>query len=122
MHAEIRCFNDGPAPVPAGYQTVRGTTDGRVTVIARVAGHLAGAPATSVRALDPSRVAHTFTVADLGLNVPMPPSSTVRFSFRVGAAGTHTWRCVAACGTGDAGMQGPMAAGGWMQGTMTVVA
>lgn len=118
--AEIRCFDSGPAPVPAGYEQVRGTTDGRITVIAATAGSLAGAATQALTALPASAVAHTFTVPDLRLNVPLPPLSTVRFSFRAGAAGVHAWRCMAACGTGPSGTQGPMATAGWMQGSLSV--
>ena len=120
VHCEIRCFDDGPADVPSGYEKVKGTVDGSITVISAVNGDLSGAKSQTVQAVDPKNVAHTLTVADTGLNIPIPPLSTVRFTFQSGAAGTHGWQCMAACGTGQGGWGGPMATGGWMQGTMTV--
>ena len=77
-------------------------------------------------ALDPAKVAHTFTVPQLGLNVPIPGDApnnatylTVTFSFRTGSAGTYTFECLAPCGTGT-GFDGPMASMAYMKGTITV--
>lgn len=77
-------------------------------------------------ALDPAKVAHTFTVPQLGLNVPIPGDApnnatylTVTFSFRTGSAGTYTFECFAPCGTGD-GFDGPMSSMAFMKGTITV--
>ena len=77
-------------------------------------------------ALDPTKVAHTFTIPQLGLNVPIPGDApdnasylTVTFSFRTGRAGTYTFECLAPCGTGN-GFGGPMASMAYMKGTLTV--
>ena len=122
VHVEIRDFDDGAASIPSGYEKVQGTTGGSMTLIPSVAGDLSDAQPQTVQAVDPKNVAHTFTIADTGLSVPLPGSSTVRFTFKTGAAGTHSWQCMAACGTGDSGWAGPMAAAGYMQGKMTVQA
>jgi hypothetical protein len=78
------------------------------------------------RALDVAKVAHTFTIPQLGLNVPIPGDAsndanylTVTFSFRTGGAGTYTFQCFAPCGTGN-GFDGPMASMAYMKGTLTV--
>ena len=120
VQAEIRCFDDGPAPVASGYEKVAGTADGRMVVIGAVTGDLSSVTGQSLSALDRSKVAHTLTVTGLGLNVPIPPLSTVRFTFRTGAPGQYPWQCMAGCGTGAGGWQGTMATAGWMRGTMTV--
>ena len=122
VHVEIRDFDDGAADVPAGYEKVQGTADGTMTLISSVSGDLSDGKTQTLQAVDPKNVAHTFTIADTNLSVPIPGSSTVRFDFKTGAAGAHTFQCMAACGTGDKGWAGPMADAGFMQGKMTVQA
>lgn len=80
----------------------------------------------SYTALDPAKVAHTFTIPQLGINVPIPGDApdnatylTVTFSFHTGSAGTYTFECLAPCGTGS-GFGGPMASMAYMKGTLTV--
>lgn len=121
VHAEIRCFDDGPADIPSGYEKVKGTVDGSMTVISAVTGDISGAKTQPAQAVDPKNVAHTLTIADTGLNIPIPPLSTVQFTFQSGGSGTHGWQCMGACGTGQGGWGGPMATNGYMDGTMTVV-
>ncbi len=121
VQCEIRCFDDGPASIPSGYEKVKGTVDGSMTLISAVNGDVSTAKSQTVQAVDPKNVAHTLTIADTGLNIPIPPLSTVRFTFKSGGSGTHGWQCMAACGTGQGGWGGPMATNGYMNGTMTVV-
>lgn len=78
--------------------------------------------------LDATHVSHTFTIAQLHLNVPIPGDPvgdanhvTVTFSFRTPAeAGTYTFQCYVPCGTGPSGFDGPMNIMGYMKGTLTV--
>ena len=77
--------------------------------------------------LDVTKVAHTFTIAGLGVSVPIPGDApaghndiTVTFSFKTGAAGTFQWQCVDPCGSGASGWEGPMATPGYMIGKVTV--
>jgi hypothetical protein len=96
--------------------------------LAKVQGTLGGAATFDGRpytALDSTKVAHTFTIPQLGLNVPIPGDApdhtgylTVTFSFRTGRAGTYTFECFAPCGTGS-GFDGPMASMAYMKGTLT---
>jgi hypothetical protein len=79
-----------------------------------------GAAQTS-KSVDPSLVSHTFTVADLGLNVPICAMCQTSFTFFSGAPGTFTWRCMDPCGTGPSGWDGAMATDGYMSGHITVV-
>ncbi len=85
-----------------------------------------GSPYTQ---LDITKVAHTFTIPQLNVNVPIPGDSptgasslTVTFSFMTGAPGVYDWRCMDPCGSGSSGWGGPMATMGQMEGTLTVVA
>jgi hypothetical protein len=77
--------------------------------------------AQTSKSVDPSLVSHTFTVADLGLNVPICAMCQTSFTFFSGAPGTFTWRCMDPCGTGASGWDGAMAANGYMSGHITVV-
>jgi hypothetical protein len=114
----IRNFDLGDATMPENSPllTVRGTTGG----MARFNGQ-------SYASLGATQVAHTFTIPQLGLNVPIPGDApnngsflTVTFSFLTGKAGTYTFECLAPCGTGTSGFEGPMASMAYMRGTLTV--
>ena len=71
--------------------------------------------ATQVTSMDPATgVSHTFTIAKLGLNVPIAPKSRTTFTIHTGAAGTYTWQCYVPCG------DVAMATDGYMQGKLTV--
>jgi hypothetical protein len=81
----------------------------------------AATPATTSTSLDPTQVSHTFTVAALGLNVPVCAMCKTSFTFFSGAPGTFTWRCMDPCGSGPSGWDGAMATSGYMSGQLTVV-
>ncbi|HZY91988.1 MAG TPA: hypothetical protein VFG07_04335 [Thermoplasmata archaeon] len=74
---------------------------------------------TPVSSVDPSNVAHTFTVSSLGLNVLSPGASIVSFVLELSAPGVYSWFCLAPCGSnGYTGF--PMGTPGYMTGTLTV--
>ncbi len=109
-------LGDTPLPPNSPYSTVTGVTNDTAQVD--------GMPYTQ---LDTTKVAHTFTIPELGVNVPIPGDSatgqsslTVTFTFITGSAGTFVWRCMDPCGTGPSGWAGPMAMPGQMMGTLTV--
>ena len=112
----IRNFDGGAATVPAAYLKVQGTSSGSEQVLSAKP----GAKPQTVSQLPVGGASHTFTVGQLQLNIPVPPASTVTFSFHTGAAGTYAWQCFAPCGTGKTGWSGPMADNGFMRGAMTV--
>lgn len=117
----IRNFDVGDDAVPAGSPIlqVQGTTNNNAV-----------ADGKAYTALDATHVSHTFTIAQLRLNVPLPGDPvgdanhvTVTFSFRTPAkAGIYTVQCYVPCGTGSSGFDGPMATLGYMRSTVTVVA
>ncbi|HEX9097964.1 MAG TPA: hypothetical protein VF956_00590 [Candidatus Dormibacteraeota bacterium] len=79
---------------------------------------------------DASTPAHTFSIPDLGVFVPLmgvpdaaPANSTnvITFSFRVGKAGVYRWQCFVPCGSGTIyGNGGPMQTLGYMGGFLIV--
>lgn len=78
-------------------------------------------PVQHLTSLDPAtQVSHTFTVAALGLNVPVAPHSVTTFTFHTGLAGTYEWRCMDPCGGGPSGWGAAMANKGYMVGSLTL--
>jgi hypothetical protein len=110
----ITSFDDAATPLNAGvpYNHVQG---GQETVNGQ-----------SVSFVGNKIIAHTFTVAGLHLNAPIPMaphggSTTVTFTFTAPTkAGRYTWQCYTPCGLGKNGMGGPMTKNGYMQGVVTV--
>lgn len=114
----IRNFDLGDTPLPANspYNKVQGTIGGNASVDGKI-----------YSSLSKDKVAHTFTVSGLNLNVPIPGDGqkgasyiTVTFTIKTGAAGTYTFQCYDPCGSGMSGWNGPMMTPGYMTGTVTV--
>jgi len=114
----LRDDDMGDTPLPKGspFTTVQG-----------VVGGVAYADGRAYTALAPDKIAHTFTIPQLHINVPLPGDTTtskpygiVTFTFRTGAAGSYYFQCFDPCGTGANGWEGPMVTKGYMHGTLTV--
>jgi len=95
--------------------------------VSGVVGNVASVDGRNYHQLDHSKVAHTFTITQLGINVPIPGDApqgqsaiSVTFSFRTGAAGMYMWQCMDPCGGNPGGWGGPMATMGFMMGTLIV--
>ncbi len=99
----ITNYDNATNPVSNSLGQVTGTVGGNAVVNGQT---VTSIPGTSV--------SHTFTIASLGLNVPLPVSSTVSFTVLVEAPGVYTWHCMAPCDTNA------MATPGFMEGTVTV--
>lgn len=108
---------------------VRGTTDNSMTVYTSDPSS-PGATGKTMQAIDPTTAAHTFSVPDLGVSVPLlgidpnNPKNTdnfVVFSFKVPASGIFHWQCFVPCGAGTLyGNGGPMQTLGYMDGQIEV--
>ena len=114
----LRDYDLGDTPLPNGspFTTVQGTVD-----------RVAYADGKAYMSLAPEKVAHTFTIPQLHINVPLPGDGakgasydTITFTFHTGKAGTYTFQCFDPCGSGSSGWEGPMATKGYMMGTLTV--
>ncbi len=74
----------------------------------------------NVTSVPPSTLAHTFTIQQLGINIPVVGGSTIIAYLRFTHPGTYVWVCLTVCGLGDNGLAGAMVKPGWMTGTLTV--
>jgi heme/copper-type cytochrome/quinol oxidase subunit 2 len=109
-------LGDTALPKNSPFTTVQGTVD-----------RLAYADGKAYSSLAPEKVAHTFTISQLNINVPLPGDApkgatfdTITFTFHTSKAGTYTFQCFDPCGTGSSGWEGPMVTKGYMMGTLTV--
>ena len=104
----------------AYFSLVRGTINDQMTVNGKV-----------MQALDPTLPGHTFTIPDLGVNVPLegvadnaPAGATnvVQFDFVVPSTpGLFRWQCFVPCAAGTLyGNGGPMQTIGYMAGELQV--
>jgi hypothetical protein len=114
----LRDYDLGDTPLPSGspFTTVQGIVGGGAYVDGK-----------SYTSLAPEKVAHTFTIPQLNINVPLPGDApkgasydTITFTFHTGKAGTYLFQCFDPCGTGSSGFMGPMATKGYMIGTLMV--
>jgi len=74
----------------------------------------------NVTSVPGNMLAHTFTIPQLGINIPAVGGETVIAYFYLDQAGTFQWVCLTPCGFGPSGMQGAMSKSGWMEGQVTV--
>ena len=74
----------------------------------------------NVTSVPGNMLAHTFTIPQLGINIPVVGGDTVIAYFYLDQAGTFQWVCLTPCGFGPSGMQGAMSKSGWMEGQVTV--
>jgi predicted porin len=58
-------------------------------------------------------IGHTFTISQLGLNIPIPPDTMVIFTYAFNKQGVYKYVCLTPCGPG-------MGLNGYMQGYITV--
>ncbi len=75
---------------------------------------------TNVTSVPGAVLAHTFSIQQLGINIPVVGGSTIIARLYFDKAGTFTWICLTPCGMGPMGDRGAMSISGWMEGQLTV--
>jgi hypothetical protein len=127
-----------------GCTPLRNPVWGKVTGTIGGVEYVNGSPVSELNSWSGCNVQHTFTMAGLGINVPIAspptlkeenalcgtspctsgPHQVVTFSFMTPAkGGTFRWQCIVPCGGGYVdGNGGPMATPGYMSGQMEVQA
>lgn len=118
---------DTPTPnSTAAEARVTGTVGGTVFLINGTIASMSDAGSVmvpwgqNVTSVPASTLAHTFTISQLGINIPVVGGSTVIAYLYFDKPGTYTWVCLTPCGLGDNGLAGAMDAPGWMTGTVVV--
>lgn len=74
----------------------------------------------NVTAVPGAMLAHTFTMPQLGINIPVVGGDTEVAYLYLTQTGTFSWFCQTPCGTGPTGMEGAMSTSGWMTGQVIV--
>jgi hypothetical protein len=114
---------DSPSPLPAQFAEVSGTLGNVVYFVNGTAA--SGTNITKDGAYvsefnNETQVAHTFTIPQLGINIPSPANSVVVAEFYLNQTGVFLWHCMDPCGLDASGWSGSMDAPGWMTGNVTV--
>lgn len=122
-------YDDGGAPTASQYASVTGTTNDQMTIVNNTnvnstynGQNINVIGGQKVSQVPDNNIAHTFTIlqgSTVVVNVPVTPSSIIQTSFTL-SAGTYSWQCEAACGSGTSGWEGAMNTPGWMSGTVYV--
>lgn len=118
---------DGATPLPSSLRSftkVKGVASAGMTVVPINVSHptIAKGAARVLHALNASVVSHTFSLPELGINVPIAAGSRTSFTVRFTRPGAYQWECFDPCGGGDSGTLAPMGRIGYMAGTVTVTA
>lgn len=74
----------------------------------------------NVTSVPSNSIAHTFTVPQLSINVPVVGGSTEIVYLDFNQTGTYSWFCMTPCGFGPDGNEGAMSTAGWMTGSIVV--
>ena len=92
--------------------TVASMSDTSMTQMSGWGGNVTSVPA--------SVLAHTFSIPQLGINIPVVGGSEEIAYLYFKHPGVYTWVCLTPCGLGPKGTAGAMSTNGWMTGIVTV--
>lgn len=127
-------YDDGPA-APLGYPNatsdsyynVTGTVGNTMQIInntnvnsSQASSGISIKGGETVSSLPIGGASHTFTIPQLNINIPIPPSSIVHTQLTITQSGSYSWQCMAPCGSGADGWGQAMATAGWMTGAVVV--
>jgi hypothetical protein len=102
---------------------VNGTVGGNVYLINGTTASMSSMPeqwGRNVTSVLGASLAHTFTIPELGVNIPVVGGDTEIAYLYLTKTGTFTWYCLTPCGFGPNGALGAMSTAGWMNGMVTV--
>ncbi len=115
---------DTPTPGSSDEMgVVNGTVNGDVYLINGTMASMNSMPGQwgmNVTQVAGSDLAHTLTIPQLGVNLPVVGGDTEIAYVYLTKSGTFTWYCETPCGFGPTGMDGAMSKTGWMAGQITV--
>ena len=115
---------DTPTPASTGEQgKVTGTVGGTVYLVNGTTAMGTSVPQSwgqNVTSVSGNMLAHTFTIQQFGINIPVVGGDTEVAYLYLNQTGTFQWICLTPCGFGPTGMGGAMSASGWMEGQITV--
>jgi hypothetical protein len=115
---------DTPTPGSTDLQgKVSGTVDGTIFLIngtAAMGTDTSQHWGQNVTSVPGSMLAHTFTIQQLGINIPVVGGDAEIAHLYFNQTGTFQWICPTPCGFGPGGMQWAMSGAGWMEGQVTV--
>jgi hypothetical protein len=120
------------------YDTETGLRNPFISMVRGTVGDVEYLDGKAVRYMNPNLPAHTFSIPELGLNVPLAgitdsndpgdltnphnDHQTITFSFRTGGPETVHWQCFVPCAAGYLfGNGGPMQTDGYMDGYLKIV-
>jgi len=123
------------------YDTATGLRNPFLAQVRGTVGNTATLNGKTIQSIVQDQPAHTFSVPDLGISIPLQgvaddaknqcsaapcdtsmAHTTIKFSFRTGAPGTYRWQCFVPCAAGNLlGNGGPMSSLGYMGGFLDVV-
>jgi heme/copper-type cytochrome/quinol oxidase subunit 2 len=114
---------DTPTPNSTDFEgKVSGTVGGTVYLIngTSAMGTDVSQPwGQNVTSVPGAMLAHTFSIPQLGINIPVVGGDTTIAYLYFNQAGTFQWVCLTPCGFGPTGMNGAMSTPGWMEGQVT---
>jgi hypothetical protein len=102
---------------------VTGTVGGTIYLVNGTTAMGTNVPASwgqNVTSVPGNMLAHTFTIQQFGINIPVVGGDTEIAYITLNQTGTFQWICLTPCGFGPTGMGGAMSAPGWMEGQITV--
>ncbi len=115
---------DTPTPGSTDAQgKVTGTVGGSIYLVNGTTAMGTNVPQSwgqNVTSVPGNMLAHTFTIQQFGINIPVVGGDTEIAYLYLNQTGTFQWICLTPCGFGPSGMGGAMSASGWMEGQITV--
>ena len=115
---------DTPTPNSTDFQgKVSGTIGGTVFLIngtSAMGTDVSQHWGQNVTSVPGAMLAHTFTMQQLGINIPVVGGDTEIAYLDLNQTGTFQWTCLTPCGFGPSGAEGAMSTPGWMEGQITI--